>query len=168
MRFIQIIVLTILSLSALAYANYTVDESGTVIVPKTTDLQADGQLAAEKQLPILVMFSATHCGYCEAIKSDQLRPMLISGDYTDQVIIRELHIDSMEDVIDFDGQPIAADDLASKHNVWVTPTIMFFDAQGNKLAPKILGYNTPSMFGGYLDEHIVLSQNIIRTKLAQR
>lgn len=168
MRFIQIIALSILSLSALAYANYKVDDSGTVIVPKTTDLQTDGQLAAEKQLPILVLFSATHCGYCEAIKSDQLRPMLISGDYTDQVIIRELHIDSMEDVIDFDGKRIAADDLASKHNVWVTPTIMFFDAQGNILAPKILGYNTPSMFGGYLDENIELSRNMIRTRLAQR
>ena len=152
----------------MAYANYTLDENGNVIVPKTTDLQADGRLAADKQLPILVMFSSTNCGYCEAIKSDQLRPMLISGDYTDQVIIRELHIDSMEDVINFDGRRIAADDLAVKHSVWVTPTIMFFDAKGNKLAPKILGYNTPSMFGGYLDEHIVLSQNMIHTRLVQR
>lgn len=166
MRFILIIALSVVS--ALAYATYAVDADGTVIVPKTTNLQVDARLAAEKQLPILVMFSATHCGYCEAIKSDQLRPMLISGDYTDKVIIRELHIDSVDDMINFDGKRIAADDLASKHNVWVTPTIMFFDAQGNTLAPKILGYNTPSMFGGYLDENIEMSRNMIRTRLAQR
>lgn len=166
MRLILIITLSVVS--ALAYAKYSVDSDGIVIVPTTTNLQADARLAAEKQIPILVMFSATHCGYCEAIKADQLRPMLISGDYDNQVIIRELHIDSVADVINFDGQRIAADDLASKHNVWVTPTIMFFDAQGNTLAPKILGYNTPSMFGGYLDENIELSRNMIRTRLAQR
>ena len=164
MRFLQVLALGLLG--TLGYIG--LGHGTAVTVPNATNFEVDARLAAQKQVPILVMFSATHCPYCEAIKAEQLRPMMISGDYDDKVIIRELHIDNFKDVISFNGEEISASALAEKYSVWVTPTIMFFDHQGNTLAPKIIGYNTPEMYGGYLDENIDLSVDMMRTKLAQR
>ena len=41
----------------------------------------------------VVLFSASHCGYCTIIKEEFLKPMLLSGDYVDKVLIRKLVID---------------------------------------------------------------------------
>ncbi|MBD3670133.1 MAG: thioredoxin fold domain-containing protein [Gammaproteobacteria bacterium] len=164
MRIFQVLAVSLFAI--LAFAG--VGNSATTSLPLTTDLQADGQLALKKQLPILIVFTAEHCAYCEALESEQLRPMMISGEYDDKVIIRNLRIDTFDDVVNFDGKDIPAETLAQKHSVWVTPTIMFFDHQGNTLAPKIIGYNTPSMFGGYLDERIDASRQMMRRELASR
>jgi len=164
MRFIQIFTLALLGLMG----NIGLSNGAAIELTLATNLQQDGKLAEQKQIPILVMFSAEHCVYCSALEADQLRPMIISGEYDNQVIIRNLRIDSLEDIVYFDGKPVSGEALAAKYNVWVTPTIMFFDHTGKPLAPKIIGYNTPEMFGGYLDESIEKSRHMLRTKLAQR
>ena len=162
MRFIQIMAISLVAVLAFAHVGNT----ATADLPATTDLQADGQLALKKQLPIMVVFTAENCPYCSALESEQLRPMMISGEYDNKVIIRTLQIDTFKDVIYFNGKPIPAETLAQKFNVWVTPTIMFFDHKGNTLAPKIIGYNTPEMFSGYLDESIDQSRRMMRSELA--
>jgi len=162
MRFIQLMTISLVAVLAYAHVGY----SSTVDLPSTTDLQADGALALKKQLPIMVVFTAENCPYCSALESDQLRPMMISGDYDNKVIIRTLQIDSFKDITFFNGKAISAEALAQKFNIWVTPTIMFFDHEGHTLAPKIVGYNTPEMFGGYLDDSIDQSRQMIRSELA--
>jgi thioredoxin-related protein len=162
MRFLQILAISVIAL--LAYIN--IGNTATNDLPSTTNLQADAKLALKKQLPIMVVFTAENCPYCSALESDQLRPMMISGDYDDKVILRTLQIDTFDDITFFNGKAIPAETLAQKYNVWVTPTIMFFDHQGHTLAPKIVGYNTPDMFGGYLDQSIDESRQMIRRELA--
>lgn len=162
MRFIQVLAISLVAILAFAGVGYT----ATADLPTTDDLQADGRLALKRQLPIMVVFTAENCPYCAALESEQLRPMMISGEYDDKVIIRTLKIDTFKDVVYFDGKAIPAETLAQNHNIWVTPTIMFFDHKGNTLAPKIIGYNTPEMFGGYLDESIDQSRQMMRSELA--
>ena len=70
-----------------------------VQVVRTTDLASDAQAARERNLPILMMFSMDGCGYCELVEQDFLRPMLISGDYRDKVIIRMVKTDSFRDAV---------------------------------------------------------------------
>jgi thioredoxin-related protein len=133
-----------------------------VEVPLATDLQADGQLAREKRLPILLTFSAIACEYCSQLEEEFLRPMIISGEYTDKILIRRLLLDNGSRVTDFSGERIATTRLSDRYKVYVTPTILFLDADGSELAKRMVGINTPEMYGGYLDTCIETALYAIR------
>jgi thioredoxin-related protein len=125
-----------------------------VEVPKATDLAADARLAASKQVPILLVVSQDHCSFCHLLKREILRPMLISGEYDDKVIIRELLIDEGESVVNFQGRTVEAAELAHTYRSYLTPTLLFLDHQGRERAPRIVGINTIEMYGYYVDEAI--------------
>ncbi len=133
-----------------------------VEIPLATDLQADGRQAREAQLPVLLTFSAIACEYCRQLEDEFLRPMLISGEYTDRILIRRLLLDNGSRVIDFAGERIATTQLSDRYKVYVTPTILFLDGNGNELAERMVGINTPEMYGGYLDNCIDTALYTIR------
>ena len=133
-----------------------------IAVPVATDLQSDARLAQQQQLPILLAFSANHCGYCNLLEEDFLQPMLLSGEYRDKIIIRKLVLDNGSRLRDFSGQKIEATRLSDRYRVYVTPTILFVDANGTELAERMVGINTPEMFGGYLDDCIETAWLMIR------
>jgi thioredoxin-related protein len=139
-----------------------------VDIPLATDLQADGLQAREARLPILLTFSAIVCEYCRQLEDEFLRPMLISGDYTDRVLIRRLLLDNGSRVLDFSGERIPTTQLSDRYKVFVTPTILFLDGNGKELARRMVGINTPEMYGGYLDNCIDTALYSIRnpSKLA--
>ena len=105
-------------------------------------------------MPLLLVFSADYYEYCEQLEEQFLRPMLISGDYEDRVMIRLLKLGNGSSVRDFQGNEIATGDLANRYQVRVTPTMLFLNPQGRELAPRMVGINTPEFFGGYLDRSI--------------
>ena len=102
----------------------------------------------------MMMVSQAYCGFCEKLKEEILEPMMISGDYTDKVIITELLMDSYSNITGFDGKKIHPSDIATGYKVWVTPTLLFLDADGNEVHPRMLGVNTIEMYGYYIDESI--------------
>ena len=125
-----------------------------VEVPVATDLQQLGVQASERRLPILLTFSAIECSYCELLEEEFLEPMLLGDEYTDKIIIRKLVLDNGSRVGDFSGRQIDATQLSDRYRIYVTPTILFVDASGRELAERMVGINTPEMFGGYLDNCI--------------
>jgi len=122
-----------------------------VNVPVAADLQQEGKQAISRELPILLTFTSMVCSYCELLEQDFLQPMLLGGEYRDKVIIRKLDVDYGSTVIDFSGQSIAASELSDRYRVFVTPTLIFVDGNGKELAERMVGINTPELFGGYLD-----------------
>ena len=64
---------------------------------------------------------------------------------------RKLVLDNGSSVIDFNGKAIDATRLSDHYRVFVTPTILFVDANGRELAERMVGINTPELYGGYLD-----------------
>ena len=141
-------------------------QADEVEIPSLRNLQTDGQTAEQGQLPIVVLFSASYCGFCTIVKDEFLRPMLISGEYTDKAMIRVIEIDTDGDLMDLNGQPISAEDFADRHNISLTPTLAFFDAQGNELAPRMVGVTTVDFYGGYLDQAI--DDSLLRLKSEQQ
>ena len=125
--------------------------AASVEVPYGTDLYTDGRLAQERQLPILLVFSAISCGYCRQLEDEFLEPMLISGEYADKVVIRRLLLDIGQHATDFDGTQREAGAIATRYKAWMTPTIVFIDGNGREVAQRMTGINTPELFGGYLD-----------------
>jgi hypothetical protein len=80
--------------------------------------------------------------------------MLLSGEYTDKIIIRKLVLDNGSRIGDFEGLQIDATRLSDRYRIFVTPTILFVDSAGRELAERMVGINTPELFGGYLDNCI--------------
>lgn len=118
------------------------------------DLKAAGTLARQRQLPILLEFAATTCGYCRTLESNVLNPMVRSGDYTHKVIMRKVVIDDDAPLRDFDGNTISAAGLAKRYGVFVTPTVVLVDGRGARLAREIVGISSIDFYGYYLDQAI--------------
>ena len=128
--------------------------SDSVQVQALTNLQRDASLARQQRIPILIAFFASWCEWCERVEQEFLRPMLLSGEYRDKVIIRKLEIDSYGHFAGLDGRALRPEQLADRYNADLTPTLVFIDHRGNELAERMIGLTTPSMYGGYLDEAI--------------
>lgn len=130
------------------------DDTPRVQIQDSTNFQADGQLSQTRHLPLMLVFSAADCSYCKLLEEDFIKPMLISGDYTHKVLIRRVMIDAGGDVRDFDGKSISIDDFALRYKAFVTPTVVFVDAQGHQLAHRLVGIANPYFYGGDLDRAI--------------
>lgn len=137
-----------------------------VKVREPTDLQAVGQEARQRQLPILIMFSREGCPYCDVVREEFLKPMLRSGDYIDRVIILEIHSDGYTPLRDFNGQMISADALAHRYRAGFAPTVVFLNHQGKELAERLIGITTRDFYGGFLDEAIEASLQHLRNHAA--
>lgn len=131
-----------------------------------SDLRETGRLSQKLNLPILVVFSADYCEFCEQLKEEFLIPMLISGDYTDKVIIRELDVSEGSSVINFDGQEMSAERFSQQYKVNFVPTMVLINAKGQSLVPKIIGITTPSLFGGTVDDSINNALQQLRSSTA--
>ncbi len=131
-------------------------------VKLTTDLQADAKLAQQKAIPILLLFTQQSCGFCELVRSDFLRPMLLNRDYDSKVLIRQIEFDG-DDVVGFDGKKITMDNFTNHYNVGFTPTVIFLDSNGKELTEQIIGITTVHYYGGFIDDNIDLSLQKLRS-----
>jgi len=111
---------------------------------------------------LLLMLHAEGCSYCEALEEDLLYPMVKSGDYPN-VFIRKLQIDSGVPVIGFSGKKVDPEAFAQSFgdDFILTPTLMFLDADGKEATEKLIGYNTPSLYGGYVDAQLANMRKVI-------
>ena len=138
------------------------DDDRQVIVVE--NLQIVAKLAEQKQLPVLMFFAAEDCEFCEALEADYLSAMSLSKEYENKVIIRKVMIDAYDDIYDFKGNKVSAEDFSDTFNVRVTPTLLLVNHQGDALTKKIVGYNRSGFFGSYLDEAIDLANAKIKTE----
>ncbi|MCG7870623.1 MAG: thioredoxin fold domain-containing protein [Candidatus Thiodiazotropha lotti] len=111
-------------------------------IPQVHDFQRLAIEANQKKLPIVLLISQYHCGYCDRMKEEVLYPMSISGDFEQTALVRELLIDEGEMVNDFQGNRVAASAFSQRYSVFVTPTLLFLDSRGEEAAERILGINT--------------------------
>lgn len=123
-------------------------------VPLVDDLAALGRTAERRRLPIVLLVSRSDCSYCMVIKDEVLNPMMKSGEYDDQALIGELMLDAAEPLRGFDGEYEGRDELASRLETDLTPTLLFLAPDGTELAPRIVGINTPELFGFNVDRAI--------------
>ena len=123
-------------------------------IPLVDDLAALGRTAGRRRLPIVLLVSRSDCSYCMVIKDEVLNPMMKSREYDDQALIGELMLDAAAPLRWFDGDQGNRDELASRFEADVTPTLLFLGPDGAELAPRIRGINTVELFGFYVDRAI--------------
>ena len=147
----QILILILILIPAIAWAKET--ETSTKIL-KSDNLYSIGTEAQAAKKPVLLVFAAEDCGYCDRLEADHLGPMTLSQEYRSRVIIRKVMIDSYDDIKDFNGDKHSADDIADKYGVTVTPTVMIFNNEGTRLSKKLIGYSGNEYFGWDLEKLI--------------
>ena len=123
-------------------------------VPLIDDLTALGRTALRRGLPIVLLVSRSDCSYCMVLKDEVLNPMMKSREYDDQALIGELMLDAAQPLRWFDGQYEIRDEIASRIETDLTPTLLFLGPDGTELAPRIRGINTPELFGFHVDRAI--------------
>jgi len=129
-------------------------KASDIKVEEVVDLQALSTKMQNEKLMLVLEFHAKHCAYCKQLEEEILKPMLISGDYNDLVAIKQLALDSEIPIIGFDGKLTSGSEMGKKMNIIVTPTLVFLDSAGKEVSERIVGINTPEMFGAYVDAAI--------------
>ncbi len=154
----------ILSLAALALAGVATAAEPEGRLQKTEDLAADARLAARQQIPILLLVSLEDCPFCIQIKQEILNPMVLSGDYDDRLLMREVFIDDGERLRDFQGKEVDGASFALRYDVMLTPTLLFLDPEGRQLVEKMVGIQTPEMYFLYVDAAIDEAVSALRKR----
>jgi thioredoxin-related protein len=132
-------------------------------LPVAQDLQADAKDAGRRHVPLILFYSARSCHYCEEVSSLYLQPILASRDYTGKIILREVQLEGGLMLLDFDGKRVSHADFARRRGISLTPQIRFLDGAGREVSPGIVGYTTPELFGGYLEDAISDAMTKMRT-----
>ena len=127
--------------------------SEPVKVPQAFDFEQDAEHARRVGVPLLVMVASETCSYCELLKREVIRPMIISRAYEDKILIRELMLESAA-VVDFDGALIPADEFARRYKARLTPTVLLLGPDGTELVPRTVGISNIEFYGYYLDQSI--------------
>jgi len=118
------------------------------------DLAADARVAAERRVPLLLLFSEAGCSYCERARQEFLLPMQRNPEYQEKVIMREVGTDSSAAMVDFAGHKTTHADFSRRMRVNMMPTVMMLGPRGDTLAEPILGFRGADYYGYFLDQRI--------------
>ncbi len=154
LQFFLLMLLTILNGVSVAEYNH---------IQFSTNLQEDGALAATRGVPLMLMISAEECPYCKVMESDYLVPLLRNRAYDSQVLIRKIHLDSFDDLVDFSGNSVAATDISQRYGVWVTPTLLFLNGNnGEEVQKRMVGLGVRDFVSAFIDQSIFAALKMIR------
>ncbi|MEQ1667870.1 MAG: thioredoxin fold domain-containing protein [Sulfuriferula sp.] len=126
--------------------------------PKTiayaSDLHQDGLIAAQKHVPILIIFTSPDCHYCEKVMNSFLIPMQRNPEYARKVIMRRVEINSSSKLIGFDSAPTTQRAYAATQKIRLTPTVVIYTPSGTPAAEPLVGLGPEEYYGSYLDSAI--------------
>lgn len=163
------VVVCLMSLIMLMYpgskveAEELVEESHELIF--LDDMQTLSTQASKSCIPMLIMVSQLTCGHCDKLREIVLHPLMKSGEIDDKVLLRELLVDSDEQLIDINGNTVTGMELAGRYidNV-LTPTMLIIEPHSNKLIKRIVGISNIDFYSLYLEEEINSANQKISSK----
>ncbi len=141
--------LTYLLICLALYVNAAIAK--TDIIAFASDLQKDGRIAAQKHVPILIIFTSRDCHYCETVMNSFLLPMQRNPEYTRKVMMRRVEISNDSKLIGFDGAVTTQKAYAASQKARFTPTVVVYTPSGVPAADALVGLGPEEYYGSYLD-----------------
>ena len=120
-------------------------------VPAPLDLRKDGQQAAQRGVPVVILFSMPDCTFCATVRQNYLMPLMRDLPQRERPVIREVSVTGTGTFVGFGNEKISQRQFAYDHGVRFAPTVMLFDGAGRSLTAPIIGGDTTGLYGGYLD-----------------
>lgn len=124
-------------------------------IQEMDDFHWTAQLAAEKNIPIMIMFSAQWCEFCEQLKREVLNPMILGGMYDGYAMyIRQVSLDSYTDLKFSETETIDKRRFAGMYGADITPTLVFLDSRGLPIGDTLLGVSDIQLFAAMIHRSV--------------
>ncbi len=123
-------------------------------LPVPASLQQAAQAAFAQREPLVLLVSLPGCPYCELVRRSYLLPQRAEGLPVWQIDVT----DQRRPILDFAGEPASGAVLARRWKASFAPTVLFFDRQGQEIAPRLIGIAVPDFYGAYLDDAWALAR----------
>jgi thioredoxin-related protein len=133
------------------------------LLTPATSLQNDGKQSQSTGKPVLVFVSQKGCEFCRRLRKQVLYPLIRAGELEGKVILREVSLDFGFELRDFDGRAVAGREFADRYEVFVTPTLLFLDGQGESLVESLVGTPNLEFYGFYLNKKIEAATEALET-----
>lgn len=123
-------------------------------LPTPASLQAAALLAQIKGEPLVLLVSVAGCPWCELLRRNYLAPMRLEGLQAFQIKVN----DRITAVADFKALVSTGADIADAYQAKLTPSVLFLNAQGVEIAPRIAGVASADLLGTQLDSALRLAR----------
>jgi thioredoxin-related protein len=132
----------------------------TALLPWPADLQQVAKQANARTEPLVIMVSLPGCPWCELLRRNYLGPMQSEGVAAYEFMINE----QKRILLDFSAQRITPAALSAALKITITPTLLFFNAQGQEIAPRIEGVASADFIGAILDERLTIARERLKAR----
>ena len=130
------------------------------LLPFPDDLAQTSRLANATGQPLVLMVSLPGCPWCELLRRNYFVPMQSEGLKAYEFMINE----RSRKLVDFKGQSTTPAALSATLKVTNTPTVLFFNAQGEEIAPRIEGVASADFVGAVINERLATARERIKTE----
>jgi thioredoxin-related protein len=134
--------------------------SQNTLLPWPANLRTAGHEAQGRGEPLVLMVSLPGCPWCELLRRNYLTPMRAEGMAAFEFMITE----RKQRIADFQGQSITPAAWSEARKISITPTLLFFNAQGQEIAPRIEGVASADFIGAILDERLTTARERIKAQ----
>jgi thioredoxin-related protein len=113
------------------------------------DLRDDAAEAAAQGRTLMIYVGQDGCPYCAALFNTNFSQKPVEDYARKHFDAIDINMWGDRGVVDFDGEALTEKSFAAKHEVWFTPTLLFFDGRGKRIL-RINGYYPPRRFAAAL------------------
>ncbi|NJS35799.1 MAG: thioredoxin fold domain-containing protein [Brachymonas sp.] len=126
------------------------NRSKNQLLPLPSDLPRAASQAASAGQPLVLMVSLPGCPWCELLRRNYFSAMREGGLPVFEFMVN----DRQTRLQDFQGQRSTPEALSRLLKIHITPTILFFNTQGQEIAPRIEGVASADFIGAVIDERL--------------
>ena len=131
------------------------------MLPAVLDLARDGRGAAQRGVPVVILFSLPNCTYCAVVRRNYLVPLTQEGAVRERPVVRETDMASATPLRGFGNEPSSGKELAARYKIRVAPSVLVLDGRGRLLAPVLEGGDVAGMYGAYLDAALAAAHSAL-------
>lgn len=139
------VTLTLGTLAAVAGESELRDPDQYFFAQSFKDLQEEAQISSEEEKAgIMVFFEMQGCPYCEHMRAHVFSDQSAQSWFGDNFRSIFMDIDGQTEAALFDGTAVTEKAVADHYGVFSTPTLIFFDAEGNEIYRHLKTARTPA------------------------
>lgn len=123
----------------------------------------DLQSLTRANRPLVIVYTAPGCGYCERVMHEYLIPLQDDPAYRDRISVRRLESGRDDPLKDFAGRATTQDRFITAQRIQLYPTVQVYGPRGEVLAPPLVGLSSPDFYGAYLDARLAVALGKLKT-----
>lgn len=129
-------------------------QTPTAELPPGDNLARDGQMALQRRVPLIILFSLPGCSWCETVRRNYLLPLWLDDKAGQRPLAREVDMSSTVPLRGINGEASSGRALAKQYGIRVAPSVLLIDGRGRQLTPVLEGGDVSGMYGAFLEDRL--------------